>query len=168
MAAAYTRPADVYSINGFLKFRFLCPRGIAHSPLAALENAVTVLLSLLYEADIYRPITFKTPPKPDKYSEIYNLYAQGWSVSKLSREYGISKPRHGHVCEIRQRKALKTLIKLAATALTSQATLFAASRYQARTGIAANRRITSRAVVGASAYGIQAGATKASTNWTLL
>ena len=90
---AKTEPGDADVIGGFETPFLMPPRGIDHSPLPALENAVSVLLSLLYDADIHRPITFKTPPKPDRNSEIFNLYAQGWSVPKLSREYGISKPR---------------------------------------------------------------------------
>jgi len=69
------------------------PRGFDTTSLPGLEDAVGIVLVWLYHPDFYRPMTFKTLPKTDRNFEIYNLYIQGWSVPKLSREYNISKPR---------------------------------------------------------------------------
>ena len=68
------------------------PRGFDVTPLPSLESAVNLLLSLLYEPD-HHPVSFKTPPKTDRNQEVFDLYRGGWSVPRLSREFGISKPR---------------------------------------------------------------------------
>ncbi len=69
------------------------PRGLDTTPLPDLEGAVSLLLSWLYDPDLYHPVTFKTPPKTTRNSEVSTLYMLGWGVPKLSREFGISKPR---------------------------------------------------------------------------
>jgi hypothetical protein len=69
------------------------PRGLDTTPLPPLETAVRVLLSHLYGPDSHPPMSLKTPPKTDRNLDVFNLYQQGWSVPKLSREFGISKPR---------------------------------------------------------------------------
>ena len=68
------------------------PRGFDSTPLPSLESAVNLLLSLLYRPD-HRPVSLETPPKTDRNKEVYDLYRQGWSVPRLSREFGVSKPR---------------------------------------------------------------------------
>jgi hypothetical protein len=69
------------------------PRGLDTTALPEVYEAVELVLSWLYHPGVHRPLMFKRGPNTDRNSEVYNLYAQGWSVPKLSREFGISKPR---------------------------------------------------------------------------
>jgi len=59
-----------------------------------LADAAKALLALLYSSDTYEPLPrSKNAPKPERNSEICTLYELGWSVLKLSAEFGISKAR---------------------------------------------------------------------------
>lgn len=61
-----------------------------------LTESVLYLLWLLYQDQPLpqnEPISRKTPPKTDRNDEIRQLYAEGWSVPKLSKHFEISKPR---------------------------------------------------------------------------
>jgi len=69
------------------------PRGFDTTSLPDVIEAAELILSWLYHPNVHLPLTFKTLPKTDRNSEVFNLYRHGWSVPKLSREYGISKPR---------------------------------------------------------------------------
>ncbi len=71
----------------------MSPRGLDTTSLPDVSEAAGLVLSWLYQPSVHQPVTFKTLPKTDRNSEVYNLYAHGWSVPKLSREFGISKPR---------------------------------------------------------------------------
>jgi hypothetical protein len=68
-------------------------RGFDTTSLPDVIEAAELILSWQYHLNFQWPLTFKTLPKIDRNSEVFNLYMHGWSVPKLSREYSISKPR---------------------------------------------------------------------------
>ena len=68
-------------------------RGLNITSLPDHSQAAKYLLSTLYQIPPLQPVISKTNPKIDRNVEIRRLYAAGWSVPKLSREFGISKPR---------------------------------------------------------------------------
>ena len=70
------------------------PRGFEHTVVPDLVDASMILLAVLYHPATYIPVPPPfNAPKHDRNDEICTRYLEGWSIRRLSREYGVSKAR---------------------------------------------------------------------------
>ena len=70
------------------------PRGLDHTAVPQLAEAIEVLLAILYSPEYYIPAPASdNGPKTERNEELCMLYTQGWSVPTLVAKFGISKAR---------------------------------------------------------------------------
>src|SRR5258706_10735649 len=88
-----TNPADAIHVGGFELLFIDAPKGYRPHSSTCLGKCGYSTSELTLRLRYSWPNHIQDSPKIDRNSETYSLYSQGWSVPKLSREYGISKPR---------------------------------------------------------------------------
>ena len=70
------------------------PRGLDHTAVPQLAEAIEVLLAILYSPEYYIPAPASdNAPKTERNEELCMLYTQGWSAPGLAVKFGISKAR---------------------------------------------------------------------------
>ena len=83
---------SVVTCSEFLAYLGVPPRSIQSIFVPDVESGVAALLERLYLNPLRLPIP-QNSPKTDRNTEIRALYANGLSIPKLARQFGISNAR---------------------------------------------------------------------------
>ncbi len=69
------------------------PRGLQHTAIPSLSEAVSWLLQLLYSTPSQPKVPSKNARKAARNAEIQALYVAGWTIPQLARRFSISNAR---------------------------------------------------------------------------